>query len=137
MNISHVHVSWQFLEFAPRAIVYHEGSRYVINRSILAVRDDSSGVLTTSVKQCEQCGYLHPQDNFGSQDICTQCGTKLPLPLEHLFRLQNVSTRRRDKINSDEEERQRQGYEIRPDRGPFFSASGWQVRLFYSLCSEW
>ena len=28
-------------EFAPRAIVYHEGSRYVINRSILAVRDDS------------------------------------------------------------------------------------------------
>ncbi len=100
-------------EFAPRAIVYHEGSRYVINRSILAVRDDSSGILTTSVKQCEQCGYLHPQDNSGSQDICTQCGTKLPLPLEHLFRLQNVSTRRRDKINSDEEERQRQGYEIR------------------------
>ena len=73
----------------------------------------ASGILTTSVKQCEQCGYLHPQDNSGSQDICTQCGTKLPLPLERLFRLQNVSTRRRDKINSDEEERQRQGYEIR------------------------
>jgi very-short-patch-repair endonuclease len=100
-------------EFAPRAIVYHEGSRYVINRSILAVRDDSSGILTTSVKQCERCGYLHPQDHSGSQDVCTQCNTKLPPPLKHLFRLQNVSTRRRDKINSDEEERQRQGYEIR------------------------
>src|SRR6202043_2063608 len=47
-------------EFAPRAIVYHEGSRYIINRSILSVREDGSGVLTTSVKQCTQCGYLHP-----------------------------------------------------------------------------
>ena len=100
-------------EFAPRAIVYHEGSRYVINRSILAVRENSSDVLTTSVKQCEQCGYLHPLDNTGSQDLCVYCSAILPKPLKSLFRLQNVSTQRRDKINSDEEERQRQGYEIR------------------------
>jgi len=33
--------------------------------------------------------------------------------LQHLFRLQNVATKRRDKINSDEEERMRLGYEIR------------------------
>jgi very-short-patch-repair endonuclease len=32
--------------------------------------------------------------------------------MRQLFRLQNVSTKRRDKINSDEEERMRQGYEI-------------------------
>jgi ATP-dependent helicase YprA (DUF1998 family) len=100
-------------EFAPRAIVYHEGSRYVIHRSILAVRENTAGVLTISVKQCGQCGYLHPEDHAGSQDICTQCGARLPSPLQDLFKLQHVSTRRRDKINSDEEERQRQGYEIR------------------------
>ena len=36
----------------------------------------------------------------------------LEAPLRSLFRLQNVSTKRRDKINSDEEERMRMGYEI-------------------------
>ena len=100
-------------EFAPRAIVYHEGSRYIINRSLLSVRHDSSGVLTSSVKQCDTCGYLHPLDNKASVDVCVHCGKTLPSPLTSLFKLQNVSTRRRDKINSDEEERLRQGYDIR------------------------
>ena len=37
---------------------------------------------------------------------------KLPLPAAPLLRLQNVATKRRDKINCDEEERLRLGYEI-------------------------
>ena len=46
-------------------------------------------------------------------DLCEHCGVPLEQTLRHLFRLQNVATRRRDKINSDEEERMRLGYEIR------------------------
>src|SRR5262249_11310043 len=72
-------------EFAPRAIVYHEGSRYIINRSILSVREDNESVLTRAAKQCEQCGYLHPINNEQSLDVCIRCGAKLSKPLTTLF----------------------------------------------------
>lgn len=94
-------------EFGPRAIVYHEGSRYEINRVILPMQED--GVLTTRAKQCDSCGYIHqPHD-----DRCQYCDALLPREYDNLLRLQNVATRRRDKINCDEEERLRLGYEIR------------------------
>ncbi len=99
-------------EFGPRAIVYHEGSRYLINRVIRSVEEDED-LPTREAKQCAQCGYLHPITAGKGLDLCERCGAALPLPLRHLFRLQNVATKRRDKINSDEEERMRVGYEIR------------------------
>ncbi|MCC6776424.1 MAG: DUF1998 domain-containing protein [Hyphomicrobiales bacterium] len=100
-------------EFGPRAMVYHEGSRYEINQVILPMTNEGEDVLTTSVKQCGSCGYLHPARGGNGPDICERCGEHLEAPLTQLFRLQNVSTRRRDRINSDEEERLKLGYEIR------------------------
>ena len=97
-------------EFGPRAIVYHEGSRYIINKVILPVEEEE--LLTRQAKRCVQCGYLHPMHEVAGPDLCERCGKPLDSPLRQLFRLQNVSTKRRDKINSDEEERMRQGYEI-------------------------
>ena len=99
-------------EFGPRAIVYHEGSRYLINRVIRSVEEDED-LLTREAKQCQKCGYLHPISAGRGLDLCERCGAELGRPLQHLFRLQNVATKRRDKINSDEEERMRLGYEIR------------------------
>ncbi len=98
-------------EFGPRAVVYHEGSRYLINRVILPVQDDE--LMTTQAKQCDQCGYLHPIPEGLGPDLCERCGSTLPPPLRPLLRLQNVATKRRDKINCDEEERLRLGYDIR------------------------
>jgi hypothetical protein len=98
-------------EFGPRSILYHEGSRYVINKVILPVEED---LLTTSAKFCPQCGYLHPMvGESPGPDLCEYCHAPLDHPLHALFRLQNVSTKRRDRINSDEEERTRMGYEIK------------------------
>lgn len=98
-------------EFGPRSIVYHEGSRYQINRVILPVREGDQ-FATEQAKLCARCGFLHPIPEGDGPDTCEHCKTRLPMALAPLFRLQNVSTKRREKINSDEEERRRLGYEI-------------------------
>jgi ATP-dependent helicase YprA (DUF1998 family)/very-short-patch-repair endonuclease len=104
-------------EFGPRSILYHEGSKYVVNRVILPVGETPDGghaMLTQRIKQCSACGYLHKLET-GSEgpDLCDNCREPLPTALTSLLRLQNVATKRRDKINSDEEERVRLGYEMR------------------------
>lgn len=102
-------------EFGPQSLVYHEGARYQITKVVLPPRDvttDGPGVLTAQAKRCDACGYIHPINNDHQPDLCEECGARLGPPVRRLFRMQNVATRRRDRINSDEEERQRQGFEI-------------------------
>ncbi len=98
-------------EFGPRAIVYHEGSRYIINKVIMPPASEDEP-LTSEAKRCAQCGYLHPRTSAGDPDRCHHCGELLDPPFRSLFRLQNVATKRRDQITSDEEERMRIGYEV-------------------------
>lgn len=98
-------------EFGPRSFVYHEGSRYIIHKVILPIAGDEQP-LTTSAKQCSSCGYLHPLAGGLGPDLCQHCGAALGDALKRLFRLQNVATKRRDRISSDEEERLRLGFEI-------------------------
>ncbi len=105
-------------EFGPQSIIYHEGSTYRVRRAILSTRDDS-GVTTTArlpvqaARICSACGYGH----FGEQkdhERCVSCGERLDggRSILNLYRIEQVSTQRANRITSDEEERQRQGYEM-------------------------
>jgi ATP-dependent helicase YprA (DUF1998 family)/very-short-patch-repair endonuclease len=114
-------------EFGPRSIIYHEGSRYIINKVSLPVSETGEGFAMTRAKQCPVCGYLHTISSGDGPDRCEHCGSMLEPALNNLFRLQNVSTKRRDRISSDEEERFRQGFELQT--AVRFADAGGQVSV--------
>ena len=105
-------------EFGPQSIIYHEGSQYRVRKAILSIRDEES--VTTGAKLpvgtariCHDCGYGHFGDQQDSER-CVACNVRLEgsIELRSLYRIEHVSTRRAMRITSDEEERQRQGYDM-------------------------
>jgi very-short-patch-repair endonuclease len=104
-------------EFGPQSIIYHEGSTYRVRKAVLGIKDTEIG--ETSIRMpvqmarlCPACGYGH----FGAQrgaERCVNCDESMDggRALQGLYRIEQVSTRRATRITSDEEERQRQGYE--------------------------
>lgn len=106
-------------EFGPRSIIYHEGSTYRVRKAILTVGDaesvsTSSRLTVRRARLCPACGYGH-FDAEADHERCVNCDARLSGDLRSLldlYRIDQVSTRRADRITSDEEERQRQGYEV-------------------------
>lgn len=101
-------------EFGPGALIYHEGARYQVKRVALPrgrSGEGASDVVRSRLKVCESCGYHH--DGDPGPDVCEECGARLGLAWSEMLQLQTVITRRRERISSDEEERNKVGYELR------------------------
>jgi len=105
-------------EFGPYSLIYHEGSQYRVTKALLTITSQdqvSEGAkLSTEVARlCPSCGYGH----FRSQrdaDRCVSCDASLSgaEEVKNLYRIENVSTKRAERITANEEERTRQGYEM-------------------------
>ncbi len=105
-------------EFGPYSLIYHEGSQYRVTKALLTITGndqvtDGTRLPTEVARLCPACGYGH----FRSQrdaDRCVSCGASLAEAQEvkSLYRIENVSTKRAERITANEEERVRQGYEM-------------------------
>lgn len=105
-------------EFGPYSLIYHEGSQYRVIKALLTITgqdqvSEGARLSTEVARLCPSCGYGH----FRSQrdaDRCVSCGASLSgaKEVKNLYRIENVSTKRADRITANEEERVRQGYEM-------------------------
>jgi Lhr-like helicase len=109
-------------EFGPRSLIYHQGRMYRVVRAKLNVgsADHISGnsqLATISSLVCSQCGYGHLGDINGAQPLVNRCENCDALLTEHdwvreLYRIETVETVAVERISINDEDRQRQGFEL-------------------------
>ena len=100
-------------EFGPQSLVYHEGRAFRVDRALLKEAGDlPDGRLTTESRMiCKACGAGHPGAH---PEKCHVCGSRLggAILVQNLYRIENVGTRRAERITSNDEDRRRQGFEL-------------------------
>jgi superfamily II DNA/RNA helicase len=103
-------------EFGPRSLVYHEGRAYRVVRAMLSLTQQAGATAdvrlpTKTVRICQVCGAGHWTDE---DSLCHACGSSLGDAeiVNHTYRIENVATQPAERITANDEERQRQGFEL-------------------------
>lgn len=100
-------------EFGPRSMIYHEGRAFRVHKAKLSpeLRAVEGGRLSTkTLFVCEQCGAAHEAE----PERCHVCNTNMGgvNPIRNIVRIDNVETKPAERITANDEDRQRQGFEI-------------------------
>ena len=109
-------------EFGPRSLIYHQGRMYRVVRAKLNVGNSdhisgNSQLATIASLVCSQCGYGHLGEPGGEQPLVNRCENCDALLTERdwvreLYRIETVETVTTERISINDEERQRQGFEL-------------------------
>ncbi len=109
-------------EFGPRSLIYHQGRMYrVVRAKLNAGSSDhvsgSSQLSTITSRICSQCGYGHlgePGEGEPLVDRCENCDALLTDHdwVRELYRIETVETVPVERISINDEDRQRQGFEL-------------------------
>jgi len=109
-------------EFGPYSMIYHDGRIFRVEKAKLSVQGGDgisaeAQLPTIAACVCTRCGYGHMGNDQAREplsDVCEHCGEPLADKgrIDQLFRIETVETRPRQRISINEEERQRQGYEL-------------------------
>ncbi|HBA85730.1 MAG TPA: DEAD/DEAH box helicase [Verrucomicrobia bacterium] len=109
-------------EFGPRSLIYHQGRTFRVVRAKLNVTtaehaSSTSLLATVSARICGNCGYGHlgteetPDPN---ENVCEHCDSSLADKdrVSDLYRIETVETIPVERISVNDEERQRQGFDL-------------------------
>ncbi|NKC14495.1 MAG: DEAD/DEAH box helicase [Gammaproteobacteria bacterium] len=109
-------------EFGPRSLIYHEGRMFRVIRAKLNVGSAdhvsaSSELATVTARICSACGYGHLGDEGGPEpgaNVCEHCSARLTDEdrVSDLYRIEAVEAIPVERISVNDEERQRQGFEL-------------------------
>lgn len=105
-------------EFGPRSVIYHEGRSFQVVKAKLpagAVSVEDGKLVTSDFKLCDECGAGHAIVQGESLEFCHACRSPLGhvAPIRRTLRIDNVETLAAERITANDEERRRQGFEIR------------------------
>jgi Lhr-like helicase len=109
-------------EFGPRSLIYHQGRMYRVVRAKLNVGNSdhisgNSSLATLTSRVCSACGYAHMGQVGGGEPIvdrCENCDALLTDLdwVKNLYRIETVETLPVERISINDEDRQRQGFEL-------------------------
>lgn len=100
-------------EFGPGNVIYHEGRKHRVVSCVTPAGGLESRI--RSARLCRICGYIFAGEEATAHELCTHCGSRLEGNSDFPQRLLDqptVRTQRWQRINSDEEERSREGYRV-------------------------